>query len=324
MKKFISVLFALSMLLTFPGMAYVADSKPDDYGLSAVGTTGRPVLVDEYSTARAQVSVYCSGDTYFAITAIDAGRIELGFTQEGGPAHSLWLTTEDLQSTAATAYPPQSTVMGARFVDAVIEYGKNNAEKSTQIQIYEEYISEPQLETGAPTSDRDLLLAQLEDIYGSAHIGYDWTGKSSVSYQGNTYYFKENLDYYVGTNSLYYHFEAGISFGGLAITLFSKHVQAALSVIAAVLGIPVTIDTIFTCGGKLLRYGAGVQYCRYVLVNGKGPYDECYKSIEYWGWAETGVYYTARLLETGTGYTPTESVFNSYIMQRDRACANYF
>lgn len=324
MKKFISVLFALSMLLTFPGMAYVADSKPDDYGLSAVGTTGRPVLVDEYSTARAQVSVYCSGDTYFAITAIDDGRIELAFTQEGGPAHSLWLTTEDLQSTAATAYPPQSTVMGARFVDAVIEYGKNNAEKSTQIQIYEEYISEPQLETGAPTSDRDLLLAQLEDIYGSAHIGYDWTGKSSVSYQGNTYYFKENLDYYVGTSGFDYRFEAGVTLGGIITGLLNKNILAKLSVIASVLSIPAVANAIITRGGKLLRYNANVLYTRYVLINGKGPYNECYKSIEYWGWAEAGVYNTARLQETGTGYTPTESVFNSYIMQRDRACANYF
>lgn len=324
MKKFVSVLLALSMLLTFPGMAYVADSKPDDYGLSAVGTTGRPVLVDEYSTARAQVSVYCSGDMHFAITAIDDGQIELAFTQEKGTVRSLWLTTEDLQGTAATAYLPQSTVMSDSFVDAVIEYGKNNAEKSTQIQIYEEYISEPQLEARAPTSDRELLLAQLEDIYGSTHIGYDWTGKSSVLYQGNTYYFKENLDYYVAAAGIGSKFKVGMTIANLAIAIFGDVIPGAVRTIASVLNHSIDADTVLTRGGELLRYNAGVQYCRYVLINGKGPYDECYKSVEYWGLAEAGVYYTARLLETGTGYTPTESVFNSYIMQRDRACANYF
>ncbi len=317
MKNFISVLLALSIILTFPGSAYAADFGPD-YGL----ISAPPMLLEEYSTDKAQVSLFCSGETYFTITVIDDERIELAFTETDGAVRSLWFTVGDLQHPASSANFSADAEINNSFVTAVIEYGQNHIEESRPVSVAATGVCELQTEVmAAPSSDLEKLGDELYALYGSKHTDYNWTGKASISYNGNTYYFKENLDYYIVDSGRSYPFALGTTLGSLVLGLGSG---ATLKVIATVLGVIGATDTVITRGGSLLRYNGNVLYHRYVMINGKGPYDQCYKSIEYTGWAEAGVYNTAKLQETGTSYTPTELVFNSYTMQRDRAYANYF
>ena len=91
---------------------------------------------------------------------------------------------------------------------------------------------------------------------------------------------------------------------------------------SVVLGVAGTTYAILDHAGVLSNYRGEVIYSRYVLIDNV-EYFTCHKQINYNGWVDESNPSSATIEELNTEYGPavggSSEMFESYIMQKDRA-----
>lgn len=284
------------------------------------------VLLDQYEADHYEMAAYQQGDTFYVITVLDNGDIELAFAEKEQLARTLWIGSQDVMPTAQFA-PVKIGADNLNFARTVIDYGEQHQAQSevVDIEVYPTSATNGiQAYGGKGTDDYNSLIRQLEDIHGPEHVDYDWTGMWANVVGGLTYNYKEILDY----DMIYrdsFSFSVGTTLGGLIATVaaFIPGLSVPMAIISGVLGVAALYNTVLEHSGVLASYYGSAVYCRYVLVEGRGPYYECFKTTDYNGWVEEGNYYSAALEDIGTRYSSTQEIFESYTMQRVRAFENY-
>lgn len=316
-KKIISVVLTLSLILSnLASVSAASPNLPDDL-----------ILLDEFSTNYYKMASYRNDNNVYVITVMNDGNIELAFAESNCAARSLWMNTQDLYPVMckSNSIDTEMSLNNNNFVTAVINYGISNQEKGSLVNVTVVDNSESSIQLrGKNTDDYDSLIAQLEDIHGPEYDEKNWTGKTSDKFNGLTFNYKETLIYGMTFRDTFA-FTVGTSLGGIVATILAFHpsLSAPIGIIGLVLGVAGLSSAILDHSGTLASYYGSAVYNRYVMVEGGGPYYECYKTTDYNGWVEAGNYNSARLEDLGTRYSATKEIFNSYKMQRDRAYENY-
>lgn len=282
------------------------------------------ILLDEYITPHYEMAAYQANDIFYVITTQDNGDIELAFAEKGHSARSLWIKQQDIWP-SNDLKTTTLTIKDFGFIKKVIDYGLQHQNESKFVDV--KVVSQPPFNANleaTETDDYKSLMNQLEKIHGPEHSNYDWTGMSSNTVDGLTYNYKQRLDLDM-TYRDRFSFNMGTSLGSLVATILGLYSGLAvpMMILGSVLGVAGTATAILDHAGVIASYYGSAMYSRYVLVEGGGPYYTCYKTIYYNGWIEEGNYNSATLDEIGTKYSDTEQVFESYIIQREKARESY-
>lgn len=327
MKKLISMVLALSMIFSLCTVAYAAEpAVMDDDGFW--GYNGQTVLIDEFSTDAYTIKSFYDGDIVYVVTVLANGETEFVWAPIGGTVRTITFMPNNVNySGDADALRRLSD---NAFVSAAKAYALSHVAESTivDVEVSTEMVGNDFTEGVAPAqmdqSDYDALMDQLVDIHGEEHAGYDWTGMVSNTVGGLTYEYKENLDLAMNyRNSVAY--SAGMTLGAVVASILSKipGVGAPLAVIAKVLEVGAAVNTYLYATGKIASYYGAAIYGRYVMVEGGGPYFECFRTVDYDGWVDEGKPETATLVETAETYSMPKEIYESYVTQRERATENY-
>lgn len=286
------------------------------------------ILIDNYSTECYEISVYRQGDILYAITLLSNGQVEVVTAKPGKGIRSLWFNVTNIEGVKRDA-------TNKPFVDAVIEYSIKEEKKSILVECRrggmenlsaEEVMPEAIAANNGHDADYNALILKLRVLYGPEHVNFNWAGITSQPYEGLVYNYKENLTYDMVYRN-YMAYSAGMSLGSIVLGFLSiiGH-SAPLSTLATLLGIPAYGASITLDDGVIACYGGDVVYCRYVMIEGGGPYYQCYKTTEYNGWVkrteDTGEI-KVELEHVGLRYSVTAEIFDDYAWQRTLAYENY-
>lgn len=324
MKKLISIVIALSMTLSCVGIAYAAE--PVTVENNYWGYRGSTIQLDEFVTNSYAMKSFYDGEIVYVITVLANGETEFVWAELGGTVRTLRLEADDVILTGGTG--SEDLISNESYVEAVKNYSLSHIAESKDIYDYEEKKKILQPESigtkGMIEADYDALMEQIEDIHGPEHVMYNWTGIASETIGELTFEYKENLSYGMTyRDTLAY--AAGMTLGEVIASLLSKipGISAPMSVIANVLGVASAVTTVIALSGKLASYNGSATYVRFVLIDGKGPYFDSHWVTSYDGWIKEGEPGSATLVETDSYYTPTQSIFENYGIQRQRAIENY-
>ncbi|WP_294546991.1 hypothetical protein [uncultured Pseudoflavonifractor sp.] len=275
-------------------------------------------LIDSYFTDTQSTEFYSNGETIYGITLFDTGAIEVVWADIGEPAHSLWLTKDELSLDTLTGSDMQ-TFKGNEFRASLKEYCLEHRDESTLVDITVR--EAPAITPMAEDTDvYRSLMDQLEDIHGPQHTNYNWTGLVSQIIGGIEYNYKENLSYEMNRTRLH-EVSSGTSVASFLATILAFNPSTAMTfgILSAIFG----GVSIITSNSELLEYTGSAVYWRYVLINGGGPYYSGGKTMTYEGWAKVGSLDQPTLLEAGTTFTIPENIFEDYERQRELAYENY-
>lgn len=275
-------------------------------------------LIDSYFTDTQSTEFYSNGETIYGITLFDTGAIEVVWADIGEPAHSLWLTKDELSLDTLTGSDMQ-TFKGNEFRASLKEYCLEHRDESTLVDITVR--EAPAITPMAEDTDvYRSLMDQLEDIHGPQHTNYNWTGLVSQIIGGIEYNYKENLSYEMNRADSY-ELLRGMSVASVLASILSLHPASKITM--SILSIILGTASILPSDTELLQYTGSAVYWRYVLINGGGPYYSGGKTMMYEGWAKVGNFDPATLLEAGTTFTIPENIFEDYERQRELAYENY-
>lgn len=321
MKKIISVMLTIALLFVLTAPTHAASTvATDDYW----GFTGETVLIDEYHTDSYSIYAYYDGSIVYAVTTLSDGRIEFTWAPIGGSARSLWLTEQDFSAEKGIPYTKNDPhILSA----AVKEYGLSNTDKSIPVAVTHTSapISSASVSSRATgTDDHRSLQNQMAAIHGPKYNMVKWTSFDMMYSGGLKYTFKESLDYEVYFYDSF-SFSDGITLGSLLVFILGIYFGATLTltILAGILAVAPYADSYIPRSGAVCNYRGEAVYYRYTFIDDAGPYFQCWKKINYEGWAEEGNYNTAQLIETITEYGPavggSQELFESYQLQQDRA-----
>lgn len=329
MKRFISMILICCFLFLLPVNAYAAEAaqnKSNNYW----GYNGETVLIDEYHTDSYSIYAYYDGSILYAVTILHDGRIEFAWAPIGGSVRSLWLTGHDLTAERGISYTRNDPhVLSA----AVKEYGLSNADKSTSVAVTHTSVPISSLgitSRATGSDDHRSLQNQMATIHGPKYSMVKWTSFDMIYSGGLKYTFKESLDYEVYFYDRFT-FSDGITLGALFLAAAAFFTGAGtpaaltltLKILGAIFAVAPYAEEYIPRSGAICNYRGEAVYYRYTFIDDAGPYFQCWKKINYDGWAEEGNSNTAQLIETITEYGPavggSQQMFESYQLQKDRA-----
>lgn len=322
MKKLVSSIVVFCMFFSCTGFAYA--ESPNECPNAYWGYNGKTIEIDKFTTDTYAMASFYDGNLVYVITVWLNGDIEFSWAPVGGAVSSTKFSLNDINITDTS--DSLDFISNETFINSAKEYGLKSSNESTVI--YE--LSESSLVntsgnitiTGMEISDYNALIAQMEELHGEEYTMENWTSSNVVG--GLSYDYKENLNYdMVYRDSVRY--TRNMTLGSLITTLLATipGISAPMSIIAAVLGVSAAENAYLVDDGQIASYYGAAVYTRFVLVDNSGPYYECYHTIDYDGWIKVGAPGSAELLETGDYYNPSQSMFDSAVLQRQRATENY-
>lgn len=327
MKKFISMFLTLAMIFSFCTVTYAAEPAVTDDN-NYWGYNGQTVLIDEFTTDAYTIKSFYDGEIVYVVTVLANGETEFVWAPIGGTVRTITFMPNEVGLNNGT--DALSSLSDSNFVSAAKAYALSHAAESTIVNVEistvmeEGDFTEDIVPAKMNQDDYDALMEQLEDIHGEEHDWFNWTGIMSHTVDGLTFEYKENLDLVMNyRNSVAY--SAGMTLGSVVASILAHipGVGAPLAVIAKVLEVAAAVNTYLYATGQIASYYGAAIYERYVMVEGSGPYFECFRTIDYDGWVDEGKPESATLVETAEVYSMPEEIYESYEMQRERAAENY-
>ena len=322
-KKFLSSVACLLVIsLLFPYFTMVAN---------AVCIELNDIRVDECITENYAVALFREEDLegekpiYYSITLESSDKIEFASSEIGGIVNSVWMTLDDM-GTIVLEGDFLSLIHDNVFLQKVKDYGttqisQGNAEVfCVDVVSFTDEVSYPvplDLNYGA-------LRDKLEAIHGEAHTMEEW--QAAENKYGLKFEYVENLDLPIRT-SRQFTVSDGMSLGSLATSIagvFPLAYATILSKLSILLGVAAFASTLLQ-STKIMTYTCEATYERMVLINGKGPYHEAWRQVYYIGLVEMGNDSAPELVksEQEDFYDPPSRIFESYVIQRERAYENY-
>lgn len=324
MKKFVSIVLALCVMMSCSGLAHAAESSAEQSGYW--GYDGETVQIDEFVAEHYVMKSFYDGEIVYVITVLENSETEFAWAPVGGVVRSLTLNANNV--VFSDDIGTMALLSNDTFVESVKDYCLSHVAESTVVyeRVETVAIQNPEsVEIDAMVeADYNALMAQMKDIHGSEHVLYNWTGMVSNIVGGLAFEYKENLDYEMNyRNSVAY--SAGMTLGQLVAKVLSliPQISVPMNVIARVLQVTAATNTILNATGQIASYYGSAVYNRFVLVEGGGPYFESFWVTDYDGWINVGDARSAVLVETGSYYNPTQELFENYVLQRERANENY-
>lgn len=310
-KKLVCLLLVVCFVFSNVSFAFAAIPE----------STQKRVLIDTFETEYYEMAAYYEGETVYVITLFNDGRIELAYAQKDSDVRTLWFDTESVIGTERE----KSVIADPTFAADIISYGVEHAFESEVASI--SFSSESSPSRGYVVAEKNQLLNIVyNNYYGEPHTNFDWLGMSSQTVDGLTYSYKENLT--VGMN--YRNtadFAAGTTLGAIAAGIITYYGgPIAIAVLAQLLGVANDATTIVSWLGRLSQYYGSMVCNHFVLINGGGPYFQCYHTVDYNGWVhvdEEDGSKDYKIEVVDNRYSHGRSVFLDYLTQRSRAYENY-
>ena len=320
MKRIVSSIIVMFIILSYGGVIQASTMKISQE--SFWNYEGEVVQIDEFITDEYAMRSFYDGEIVYVITVLRNGEIEFAWATIGGSVYSHTFYDRTI---AENFYKIADFFENDDAIKELKTYSLNHL--SENALIYEEVEPYNPIENeinGMVQSDYNALMSQIKNIHGSEHVGKNWTGMVSNKYQGLTYAYKEDLDYGLNyRDSAAY--SAGMTLGAVVARLLSKipQVSVPMRVIAEVLEVASAVNTVIDSSGQIASYYGYAVYDRYVLIEGGGPYLQCFRNVDYDGWINVGDSDSAVLVETADEYNPDQSIFEDYVQQRQIATSNY-
>lgn len=313
-KKLVCLLLVVCFVFTNVSFAFAATPE----------STQKRVLIDTFETEYYEMAAYYEGETVYVITLFNDGRIELACGKKSGELSSVWLTATEI----CEKDQEKHEVSNVTFAETVINYGK---EKLEPCAVLADITTKGESSTRSYEyngADEYALVNRLIAIHGTSCTNQRWVTPDLVS-GGLTYSFRENR-----LNNMYYFdyvaYEEWMTFGQYTARFFSMvtgsfFAKVSLTAIRLILGESLDNNSELTQNGAVILYNGEHRATRFVTINGAGPYYQCTKAVDYYGFVnktETGQK-TYRIECKDTRYSPTMDIYSDKDMQKQLAYENY-
>ena len=319
MKKTIktSIVSLLLVALLLPNFTVVA---------GATNGNNSAVRLDDYVTSHYAVALFQEDESFFSVTVERGNHVEFSITQADTPIYSVWTTLEQLGD-EFVGKDHSLLIDDSYFIDAVYTFGQQQVQSGNATVGNIEFIPYDPSAPVPHSVDLAILRGLVEDIHGQRYDMEDWTGFGDEDKYGLTFSYLETLDIEEDIGGVFT-ISDGLSLGAAASKFaarFLVNAATALTVLGVVLGVASAVTSLILDKADIFYYDYAVTYARDVLIDGAGPYWHGAHQYYYTGYINMTDTNPPYLLETApdTYFPEPENIFNSYVIQRERAYENY-
>lgn len=300
MKKFISILLTLCMIVSITSTAFAADTSTSS------------------STPSTSVSTIDGGHLYVSIgsdeniailTNVEDHLIDISISYLSSPNTVYQWTITD--------YPESTFTTSDDFWNGVVAYAENRMTDASVVTFtevsYDEPIELPQTRSSAGAD----LLEDLEEFMGTS----EYFGRQiySTTYQGQVFRVLESMDFRILTNGSK-SWSTTISVSSLIVSVLGLAATTTLvGAICGAFGVALSAASLIP-PGKINKYICRAMNYRYVTINGSEyAYSMADKFIDYNGYENADNNSTERAYaDSGSrsvSYVPSAAYFSSYTDQ---------